>query len=36
MKRRVYLDHLAGSPLAEPVKEVMRQFLEEKLVLLEL
>ena len=30
MKRRVYLDHLAGSPLAEPVKEVMRPFLEEK------
>ena len=30
MKRRVYLDHLAGSPLAKPVKEVMRPFLEEK------
>ncbi|MBL67360.1 MAG: cysteine desulfurase NifS [Verrucomicrobiales bacterium] len=30
MKRRVYLDHLAGSPLAEPVREAMRPFLDER------
>jgi len=29
MKRRVYLDHLAGTPLAPEVREAMRPFLEE-------
>jgi len=30
MKRRVYLDHLAGTPLATEVREAMRPFLEER------
>ena len=30
MKRRVYLDHLAGTPLAAEVREAMRPFLEER------
>ena len=30
MKRRVYLDHLAGTPLAPEVREAMRPFLEEQ------
>jgi len=30
MKRQVYLDHLAGTPLAPEVREAMRPFLEEK------
>ena len=30
MKRRVFLDHLSGSPLAEPVREAMRPFLEDR------
>ena len=29
MKRRVFLDHLAGTPLAPEVREAMRPFLEE-------
>jgi cysteine desulfurase len=30
MKRRVYLDHLAGTPLAPEVREAMRPFLEDQ------
>jgi cysteine desulfurase len=30
MKRRVYLDHLSGTPLAPEVREAMRPFLEER------
>jgi cysteine desulfurase len=32
MKRRVYLDHLAGTPLAPEVREAMRPFLEKGFV----
>ena len=30
MKRRVYLDHLAGTPLAAEVRDAMRPFLEDR------
>ena len=30
MKRRVFLDHLSGTPLAPEVREAMQPFLEER------